>query len=114
MRRPAVRRGGTLQVSRRGVISLRVRCPGPGTCRASLRLDTVAAKRTAARRLAAALVKRIGAGRSATVHVTLGPSTRRLLAARRTLKAIATVTITPVGRSPRTTRTSYTLRAPTR
>ena len=67
-----------------------------------------------ARRLAAALVKRIAAGRTTTVHVTLGPSTRRLVAARRTLKAIATVTVTPAGRPPVTSRTSYTLRAPGR
>jgi len=112
--KPAIRLGGTLHVSRRGVVSLRVRCPGPGNCRARLRLDTVAATSAAARRLAAALVKRIAAGRTTTVHVTLGPSTRRLVAARRTLKAIATVTVTPAGRPPVTSRTSYTLRAPGR
>jgi glucose/arabinose dehydrogenase len=112
--RPAIRLGGTLRVSRRGAVSLRVRCPGPGACRASVRLDTVAAKRAAARRIAAAVVRRIGAGRTATVAVKLGPSARRLLAARRTLKAIATVAVTPAGRAPVTTRTSYILRAPAR
>ena len=110
----AIRVGGTLRVSRKGAVSLRVRCPGPGPCRASVRLDTVAAKAAKTRRLATALVKRIGARRTATVSVTLGPSARRLLAARRTLKAIATVAVTPAGRAAVTTRTSYTLRAPGR
>ncbi len=113
-RRTAIRVGGTLHVSRKGVVALRVRCPGPGRCRASLRLSTVAAKGTRARRLAARLVKRVGARRSATVHFRLGPSTRRLLAARRRLRTIATITVTPAGRPPATTRTSYTLRAPRR
>lgn len=114
VRPPAIRAGGTLRVSRKGIAALRVRCPGPGACRAGVRLDTAGAKAAATRRLATALVKRIGAGRTAVVAVKLGPSARRLLAARHSLKAVATVTVTPAGRPAVTTRTSYTLRAPGR
>ena len=110
-KKPPIRVGGTLTVSRKGVLALRVRCPGPRACRASLQLDTQAASSAATRRLARVVVKRIAAGRTAVVHVTLRPAARRLLAGRHTLKAIATVTVTPAGRPAVTTRTRYTLRA---
>ena len=97
-----IRFGGTLTVSRKGVLGLRVHCPGPRPCRASLRLDTQAAASAAAtRRLARAVAKRIAAGRTAVVRVRLQPAARRLLATRRTLKAVATVTVTPAGRRGR-------------
>jgi glucose/arabinose dehydrogenase len=111
---PVVRRGGTLAVSRDGSLKLLVRCPGPGNCRASVTLDTVSASGAKTRRLARRFVKRVRAGRTVSLRVRLSANARRLLATRRSLSALATVTVTPAGRSPKVTRTRYTLRSPKR
>jgi glucose/arabinose dehydrogenase/PKD repeat protein len=111
-RKTALRR--TLRVTRRGIVGLRVRCRGSRACRVSVRLDTATGSSAATRRIAQRSVKRIAAGRSTTVYVRLSRAARRRLVEKRSLEAIATVTVTPRGRTGLTTRTPYTLRAASR
>ena len=103
-----VRRGPPVRAERDGRVPLRLRCPGPGTCRVLVRLALDAPGRAIV--LGSVRGVRIAAKRSVIVHVRLTATARRLLVRRRSLRVRSTVTAGPG--TPVVTR--FTLLAPRR
>jgi hypothetical protein len=97
----------TVRASKRGTVTLRVRCPRSES-RCTIRVRLVLGRKTIARSKAV----KLKGGKSAKITMTLSRSARHRLAVRRRLKVKAVITVTDAAgnRSRKTVR--ITLRAP--
>jgi Tol biopolymer transport system component len=105
----------TVRASRRGVVSVRVRCPAgePAGCRGRLALRSASRIRGRIVRLGSASF-RIAAGRGASVRVRLSRTNRRLLGRRGRLRVLATARASDQAGNAKTTTATFTLNAPRR